>query len=352
MVSFAAVPLPACEPDPHRATIAAAIEDWITSAPVRALVSRFGAALPDAGPDELLTWLDAFSAEHWDFRRRGNAERDQVEAPAFDQATTALITEAATALHLVAADPPARRSYEHVLILGGLGRACLQRTEFAARLIRDGTVTTPAVAALGSFRPLTAAETTLPALTGHGHEADAMDAGVRAGFGYGETAEKESSPGPVTHRSWQVRTYRAPGLPTGQVLAAPSSDPGRRRANTADTYEFWARRADLGPADRILVVTSPIYVPFQHSDAIRMIALRYGCGIDTIGFDPARTTIPLAPDALAPERYLQEIRSALLSLRHLHLAVRQDPRSHNGSRADDRSGAGARSDGGSPGAPR
>jgi hypothetical protein len=54
---------------------------------------------------------------------------------------------------------------------------------------------------------------------------------------------------------------------------------------------------------------------------MRMLALRHGCGIDTVGFDPARVTVPLAPGATGPDRYLQEIRSAIRSMRVLYAAL-------------------------------
>ncbi|MCG5472067.1 hypothetical protein LADH09A_006102 [Micromonospora sp. LAH09] len=321
MASFAAVALPTCEPNFGPQTVAAEIHGWISSAPMRALVAEYGGTLPSASVGDLLAWLDAFSDEHWDFRKHGNVERDQVKAPSFSPAQTDLIQAVATALRLVDAERPPRSAYDHLLVLGGLGRACLQRTEYAANLVRDNIVVVPEVSALGSFRPLTPAETALPSLAGGRYEVDAMDVGVRLGFGLEEPALSESSDGAVTHKSWQVRTYRAAGHPEVHVLAAPSSEPESRRANTPDTYEFWARRSSLRATDRILVVTSSIYVPFQHNDAIRMLAMRYGCGIDTVGFDPTQATIPMASGATGPDRYLQEIRSGILSMRRLHHAL-------------------------------
>ncbi|WFE56929.1 hypothetical protein [Micromonospora sp. WMMD712] len=317
MVSFTAVALPTCESVFRPQATVEEILGWISSPPMRALVEEYGGRLPSADVRELLAWLDAFSDRHWNFRKRGNVERDQVTAPTFDPARTALVIAVATALGLVDPTDPPRATYDHLLVLGGLGRACLQRSEYAARLVRDGVVEVGDVAALGSFRPLTEAESALPGLAGSRFEMDAMDFGVRSAFELAEPVRCESSDGTVTHRSWQVRTYQAAGSPPVHVLAAPSSEPEQRRANTPDTYEFWAQRSSLRSTDRILVVTSPIYVPFQHSDAIRMLAARYGCGIDTIGFDPARATLPLAPGATNPDRYLQEIRSGILSMQRL-----------------------------------
>jgi hypothetical protein len=306
-VTFAPVDLPVGDP----ASLDDQIHRWIASEPMKALVTAYGKSLPDAGVGDLLAWLDAFSDEHWDFRRHGRVERDEVRAPFFDAEATDLIVAAATALRMADTAGPPHSNYDHVLVLGGLGRACLQRTQYAAELVLDGVVSVSEVAALGSFRELTQAEKELPGLGKSGFEVDAMDVGVRAGFSLDEPAEEDES----------VRTYRRPGLPEVHVLAAPSSEPELRRANTPDTYEFWARRFKLRATERILVVTSGIYVPFQHCDAIQILGLKYGCGIDTIGFDPRKVRVPLAPGATNPDRYLQEVRSGIRSMKRLHEAI-------------------------------
>jgi hypothetical protein len=315
-VDFALVDLPACEPGFRPDHVDAQIHRWIASPPMRALVRAYGGEPPAAPVGELLAWLDSFSAAHWDFRRVGRLERHQVRARRFSDAEDALIRSAATALRLADAARPVRPTYDHLLVLGGLGRACLQRTEYAAHLVRDGVVGVPELAALGSLRPLTDDEAGLPALAGADHEMDAMDAGIRIGFDLTGPAENAASDG-----SWAVRTYRPPGGPEIHVVAAPSSEPSLRRANTPDNYEFWAGWVRLRAADRILVVTSPVYVPFQHCDAIRILALRHGCGVDTIGFDPAHVTVAMAEGWDGGDRYLQEIRSAIRSMRALHEAL-------------------------------
>jgi hypothetical protein len=321
VAGFDPAPLPTCEPDFRPDALIGEIHGWIASAPMRTLVGASGGELPELGTAELLGWLDEFSDEHWNFRKKsGNVERDKVASPQFAADESAVVVAAATALHLADAAEPPHPEYDHLLVLGGLGRACLQRTEYAARLIRSGAVSVGEVAALGSFRPLTDAEREMPGLAGGGYEADAMQVGVLAGFGFGADVPttREESGGAVSNLSWAVRTYRAAGSPEVHVLAAPSSEPEARRANTPDTYEFWAQRVKLRSTDRILVVTSPIYVPFQHSDAIRMLGLTYRCGIDTIGFDPDKVGVPQPPEATGADRYLQEVRSGILSMRRLH----------------------------------
>ncbi|MDR7275099.1 hypothetical protein [Catenuloplanes atrovinosus] len=314
MARYAPVPLPSGEPE----LIAGQVRAWITAPPLSDLVAASGGELPSGATEKLLAWLDDFSAAHWDFRRAGNVERDQVRPPAFNPEIIATVREAATALGLADGRPPRHRRYDHVLILGGLGRACLQRVAHTAALFRSG-VTAPEVAALGSFRPLSEAERAEPGLSGATHEVDAMEVAVRASFGFTAGPLVDREDGPIGHDSWAIRTFR--GDPAVYVLAAPSSEPERRRAHTPDTYAFWARRFPVRPGHRVLVVTSPIYVPFQHCDAIRMLGLPLGCEIETVGFDPGRAVPPQPATATGPDRYLQEIRSAILSMQRLLAAT-------------------------------
>ena len=98
------------------------------------------------------------------------------------------------------------------------------------------------------------------------------------------------------HHSWSSRTYRPAGLPPVRVLAAPSSEPHRRRAHTADTQRFWAGHVRLAPDDAVLLVTAPIYVPFQHCDALRTLAVPYGCGSRRSGSTPSLADLDRLPE--------------------------------------------------------
>lgn len=327
------VPLPTGSAYPAAPAVIAGVRRWATAPPMRDLVAAFGGTPPDLATGELLDWLDRFSAEHWDFRARaGGAERDAVTAPVFPERIAALVHHAATALGLVQPVCPPADRYQYLLILGGLARSCLDRAEYAAALVTGvagdvasavPVVAVGEVAALGSYRPLREVETSqlrLPAECRY--EIDAMDFGVRSAFGLTGPDEVRSSPGEVDHRSWSVRTYRPAGKPLVRVLAAPSTEPATRRAHTMDTYHFLATQVRLTPADRVLIVTCPIYVPFQHCDAIRTLGLGYGCAVDTIGVDPARLSASGLPARIwSTDRYLQEIRSAIRSMRQLHASL-------------------------------
>ncbi|WP_431910464.1 hypothetical protein [Micromonospora carbonacea] len=337
------VPLPDGAAGAPPARIVAGLRAWVTSPPLRGLVARFGGDAPPGDPasgDRLardplsgdplsgdlaaaLAWLDDFSARHWDFR--GGRERPEAAEPAFDPRTAGQVLAAASALGLVRPVPPARRAYAHLVVLGGLAHACLRRVAYAAHLVRSGTAVAGEVAVLGSFRPLSVAERRTLAdagVTAGDTEVDALDAAVRLAFGVAGPAEADGVDAGHPHRSWSSRTWRPAGSPPVRVLAAPSGDPGRRRAHTADTQRFWAEHVRLAPGDPVLVVTAPVYVPFQHCDALRTLAVPYGCGIETVGVDPALTGLARLPEpAPTPGRYLQEIRSAIRSMRALHAAV-------------------------------
>ncbi|MGI5212851.1 hypothetical protein [Plantactinospora sp. CA-290183] len=329
MARYEPVPLPSGAAATSRPDLAAGVTRWARSRPVRDLVAAFGGGFPDrldtAG---LLAWLDDFSADHWDFRRRhGAVERDEVAETGFPPDVVDLVRAAAGALGLVEPRPAPARRYDHLLVLGGLALSCLRRTAYAAQLIRTGAVEVGEVAALGSFRPLRPAETarldstadsTMDAGPELGYEVDAMDLGVRTAFGSAAPELRRRSPGAVDHHSWSVSVYRPPAGPVVRVLAAPSTEPASRRAHTSDTYHFWAGQVAPAAGDRVLVLTSQLYVPFQHCDAIRTLGLGYGCELATIGLDPAQSPQPAAAPRPNTDQYLQEIRSAVRSMRNLY----------------------------------
>ncbi len=319
---YGSVPLP--DGASHdAAAVLRGIHGWAASRPMRDLVDAFGGALPDGDTAALLAWLDAFSAEHWDFRRReaekrgtSGVERNQVTGFDFAPGTVELVSAVAHALGLAITGPPARRAYDHVVILGGLAERCLQRTAYTAALIKGG-LHAGTMAALGSFRELAPYEKDLlgePA----DYEFDAMEIGVRRAFGLDEPVSRRDSSGPIGRDSWRVHDYAYGAYGAAgriEVLAAPAVL-GKDRAITADTYRFWTANADVVSGSTVLVVTTPLYVPFQHCDALRIL-WGQGCAVETIGFDVA--DIGDAPDDPPPatDRYLQEIRSGIRSMRHL-----------------------------------
>ncbi|HEY5286603.1 MAG TPA: hypothetical protein VIJ50_05820 [Solirubrobacteraceae bacterium] len=313
-----------------REKIPAAIAAWVDSPALRVLLAEFGATLPpEQSLADTLAWLEEFSTR-WDFRE--GKERNLVNAPRFTPVNRRVIVAAAEALGLTgsekAKDSSAEAAYDHVLILGGLVRACLARPLYTTRLIDDGSVRAAAVTALGGFRAIAGDELgMLESITGESvdDEFHAMDAGVRNAFHTTALIEDRGEDSDVLGASWRVRKYATDSALSVEVVAAPSREPGTRRANTPDTYAWFATElAKLEPGQRVLVVTTAIYVPYQHAKALQMLALPYGVEVDTIGVDDPGSLHPGLRQESKPHNYLQEIRSTISALRALNGASHCD----------------------------
>jgi hypothetical protein len=301
--------------------LAADAEAWLGSAPLGALVAEFGGDPAEfaAGSWPLATRLarlDAFT-ERWDTRQ--GLERNLAAELELGPEQESLVIDAANALGL-RGDPPRHRHYDHMLMLGGLVRACVARPSYAAQLIREGEITAGEVTTLGAHRPFVgnefeqAAELGWDGLT---EEYEALDTGTRRAFGLGEPEYEEGERFGDVGSTWGVKHYRTgDGLPV-RVVAAPSSAPSTRRANTADSYKFFAEHvANLKPGERLLLISTAIYVLPQHVAALRILALPYGVEVDTVGGKPTnRPRLPLSH--YSATKYLLEVRSTVRALAQL-----------------------------------
>jgi hypothetical protein len=309
------------------------IDHWLAAEPVHQLVSAFAANSTDqqlasdlatghGSADDRLKRLDTFT-DRWDTRR--GLERNQAPELPLTPEQDKLVLAAAHALGIRGSARLRFQRYDHVLILGGLIRACLARPAYAAHLIHTGTVQAGAVTALGGHRPFIGNEFELAAQAGAPElteEYEALDHGTRQAFNLDASESVEGETSPLPGGTWGVRTYRTPGGLPVQVAAAPSSAPDKRRADTPDTYAFFAQRlTNLQPGQRLLLITTPIYVPPQHAAALRMLALPYAVEIDTVGSEPG--AVPgTAAQPFSAAKYLMEIRSTVHSLRRLLAAHR------------------------------
>ena len=100
-------------------------------------------------------------------------------------------------------------------------------------------------------------------------------------------------------------------LPPILSMSAPSSEPDTRRANSADTYNFFFSHVQVPPGSSLLLITSQIYVPYQQLEALRIVALKHNVVIETVGF-PLEWSGNLQ-GMTGPNNYLQEIRSTIQS---------------------------------------
>jgi hypothetical protein len=275
---------------------------WAGAPPIIALLDEFGLERPGGG--RLVDRLErlARASQRWDYR--GGKERWDAGDEQFTAGREELIREAATALGLLGRATPRAEEYDHVLVLGGGLGPMMERSRLAAETLRGG-VRASTVSAPTSRRQLTKQHATLPHCE---TEEDAVDLSLRRAFGLTQPPKllEGTTPDGIP---WFIRSY-ADAKPPVYVLSGPAVRPNGRRGTTMDGYLAWAEAVPEDPrGNRLLVVTTDLYVPFQHCAAVRTLGQTHGCTIDTIGFD--RTSSPYEPPH-RPTELLQEIRSAIL----------------------------------------
>jgi hypothetical protein len=229
----------------------------------------------------------------------------------------AFTMKTAVKMGLVDSMPPVNKEYDSILVLGGARMSCLFRMKYARDLCESYGIKAKEIVGLTGMRPV--AETERSATDTYAPEAstefDLMCAAAQKIFSMSAIGQLEKKLSDNLNNAWAVMQY-AEEIPI-TVLAAPSSEPTKRRANTADTFSFWMKQKNKiqnqeTQNKRLLLVTSQIYVPYQQLEAVRILGLPHGYSIETVGF-PREWSANLQ-GAQTAVNYLQEIRSALLSM--------------------------------------
>lgn len=286
--------------------------------------------------------VERIADEVFNFRGRGGkqyVERAQADFASFDPAETERILASADRLGLVTPKAPQHTEYAETLILGGGYARPLSRASHAHALQTAG-VDLGRLSFLGSARRLIkrpperpAADTYAPDAT---DEFGLLIGAARTVFELSprpprflcgcrsadricprwrlrDTYEGEV-PAPYTHER-QADLTADHGRQAGSVLSASTGRPPDR-PNTADTLDLWTRVACPPPGQRVLVVTSQYFVPFQGFDCLRLLYLPYAIKTDVVGFDDQ-----LADPAHRPGYLLMETLSAIRSARRLLIAA-------------------------------
>jgi hypothetical protein len=279
------------------------VREFIDNPALRALVEQFGGSWPKGDLPEILRTLVEFSAM-WD-RRRGACRLDiQDDAGSDSERAMAAVEQ----LGLCDYAPPQERSYDWVLVLGGLATGCHRRTEHLVRLLTEGIIETDGICLLGSFRDLRKDELTSSTQFASRATTEAdllLELATREFRSERAWTVEVDGDRTVTPRVAQLHAWRA-GKPEVHVFAARSSQPEQRAANTADTYEQAAHALMFPPKARLLLVTTHLYALYQHFDAVRVLGLPHQLCVETIG------TPPRAGGRIWPATwYLQEVRSTL-----------------------------------------
>ncbi|MEO7147662.1 MAG: hypothetical protein ABIX09_07220, partial [Terrimesophilobacter sp.] len=197
-----------------------------------------------------------------------------------------------------------------VLMTGGMVRAGIVKPRFLRELELGGITFSEAVF-LGGFREFAGDEAGLARELGvdGDNEVDAMAFGMRQAFGPLPTSDIVEFRSDGVAASWRDESWNVPGRRL-RVVAAPSSEPQRRRANTADTFRFWAVRHGKA-TDRVLIITTPIYVPYQAAVAVEVLGLEFGHQVETVAVSAAASNLGEHSQKFLPHHQLQELRSAV-----------------------------------------
>lgn len=269
----------------------------------------------DVDGAEHLARLVSF-ANRWD--ARAGRERDQAAPIPTDPELTAALADAAMPLGLAGREMPLLRDVDAVVMTGGMVRAQFVKPRAVEALLRAG-LGTSAVVFLGGFRSFSAEERRLAATLGSEStdEFTSMQEGMQQLFGPSADVEDLGSGG-TGFADWRSVTWGG-GARRFSVVAAPSSDPLRRRAHTADTFRFWASRAE--GVGRVLVVTTPVYVPYQAAVAVEVLGVEYGMVVETVGVGASESDLGALTQVFRPQHQLQELRSALRAMRSLRTVL-------------------------------
>jgi hypothetical protein len=291
-----------------------AVDEWAGSGCLDAIVRAFGGRSGNRSGPELLEWLDLFSAEHWDFR--GGRERNLAASADLTPEVQRLVLDSAPELGLAGPYSLDRTEYDAILMTGGMVRAGIVKPRFVRELIDSG-ITAKTIVFLGAFRPFGGDESAVAEELGvpGSNEFDAMSHGMEMAFGPLGQPELTGFDGAEENAGWRCIRWMTAGV-TLSVVAAPSSDPEHRRANTADTYRFWAEQ-QRGAANSCLVVTTPLYVPYQGAAAVEILGMEHRLAVETVGVSDSATDLGKHSQSFLPQHHLQELRSAIRGMRSL-----------------------------------
>ncbi len=272
--------------DERIAVVIREMESWSSSDALAEMVSVFGQRVPSGvSLKERIEWLNTF-ADVWDYRKKqaNGGERWMVKEDEYALQHKEVLMDCVRQLGLVDIDQPTDNP-DFILPLGGARAANYARPEMAKKITDSCDIHNRKIVALSGKRPINEVEIPFLEKFVHGAktEYDAISGGMETVLGltsykYCEDIYEDAN----INLSWSVRRYNE-RYNNNEIysVAAPSSDP-ERRANSRDTFCFFLDRFHVRPGEKLLLVTSCIYVPFQLLKFIDL-AIEKGFYVDCVG---------------------------------------------------------------------
>jgi hypothetical protein len=309
------------------------LENWVYSDEFIEILKSFGGEVSKQQPFEaMISELVKFS-DVWDYRAKQKAAYDlKTKEAARWLITDCDITEEQSAvvlqnigkLGLVDNGHPKCLNYDYIAVLGGARLSCLLRPRYANQLIKNNKITPKAVVMLSGMRPIsdTEREATDSYAKNAATEYDLINRGAELSLNLVDGYVEEKYDAQNINESWAIRTYNMLEYDFRVIsVSAPSSNPNNRRANSADTFNFFLERFKVAPGSSILLVTSQIYVPYQQLEALRTWALPHSVIVETVGFP--NEWAGKMQGMLQPSNYLQEIRSTLQAMQRMLVFLKE-----------------------------
>ena len=319
----------------------AGIEEWCRSDELLILFEAFdvNADFRNLPLKDLIELENREASKLWDFRKKTvNGKRADVIDTEEILEKEPLIMETAKRLGLTDITEP-RWKPDYILPLGGARLTNLVRPYMARFLVDQNDWSDLSVVALSAYRDKWSVDE--PFYNEYAPEAEtefeAMCAGLEVSFDLSQDYIEEGDKRDHLYTSSSIRKYNDKYKGCNiTALAAPYKD-NSRWANSKETYEFFLSLYNIEPGEKLLLVTSEIYVPTQ-SLAFMDLAIEQQLEIDCVGVDPvaydtALSKYPNLKEETSPggafskvSNYLQEIKSTTdriytLSQKYLHLAT-------------------------------
>lgn len=301
---------------------------WLLEPLLKRTIQIFDPSLDFNGTDEtceIIYKLKKFVEEHWDYRKKqreattqeGEAARWLLQSEQIIEENSDEIIECARKLGLIGIEETVLKKVDYILPLGGARMSNLRRTELARQIIDKNRLTKTKVVALSGMRPLNDSEmagyidTYAPKAK---FEFDAISTGLELAFQCGQTYEEEKNDPTNPNACYVLRHYKNSYIGNDiYSIAAPSTEPEKRRANSADCFEFFFEKFDIPKGTHILNSTSQIYCSYQQIRALSF-AIKYDVVFDTVGFPFALNNPNGNAESMQlskPVNYLQEFKSSI-----------------------------------------
>lgn len=211
-------------------------------------------------------------------------------------------------LGLLSINEPLRKENSHVIVLGGSLGACQRRTSCAKRWV---TPTTRSVDGLSCFRPVNPVERAqVTRQSNSDTEFGALAECFASTFHLPSDSATDEFRGDRNLNGVScIRSFdagRGCASRAHRVLAAPSTQPDARRADTGDSIAFYLRHTDVAPTDSLLAITDNRHCNRQFLQiACQLLQAGRPARLDVVGCTASENTP--TRESYEPHQFIQDL---------------------------------------------